>query len=152
MGRTCYWYGGTERYMKSSGCCGRRKKTEGQAETEMGRWCDGRCQEVWGRETGGMVQGIGTAGRSFWRRLALKGPLCQWWWWCIKDCIKTWFYFLVFRLWNFIGRVLRLSVILGASLSSMARRPEDISLPVRLVFLGGNVVCYCRINCLCRFL
>ena len=43
---------------------GRRKKTEGQAETEMGRWCDGRCEEV-GGEIGGMLQGIGTAGRSF---------------------------------------------------------------------------------------
>jgi len=61
MGRTCYWYGGTERYRKSSGCGGRRKKAEGQAETEMGRWCDGRCQEV----GEGMLQGIGTAGRSF---------------------------------------------------------------------------------------
>jgi len=37
MGRTCYLYGGTERYKKSSGCSGKRKETEGQAETEMGR-------------------------------------------------------------------------------------------------------------------
>jgi len=29
------WYGGTERYKKSSGCSGRAKKTEGQAETKM---------------------------------------------------------------------------------------------------------------------
>ena len=65
MGRTCYWYGGTEPYKKSSRCSGRRKKTEEQAETEMGRRCDGRCQEVGGREIEGMVQGIGTAGRSF---------------------------------------------------------------------------------------
>ena len=50
MGRTCYWYGGTERYKKSSGCGGRREKTEGQAETEMGRWCDGRWLEVGGEE------------------------------------------------------------------------------------------------------
>jgi len=42
MEGTCYSYGGTERYEKSSGCSGRRKKTEGQTETEMGRWCDGR--------------------------------------------------------------------------------------------------------------
>jgi len=28
MGRTCYLYGGTKRYKKSSGCSGRRKKTE----------------------------------------------------------------------------------------------------------------------------
>jgi len=27
-----------------------RRQTEGQAETEMGRWCDGRCQEVGGEE------------------------------------------------------------------------------------------------------
>ena len=65
MGRACYSYGGTERYKKSSGCSGRRKKTEGQAETEMGRWRDERCQEVGEREIGGMVKGIGTAGRSF---------------------------------------------------------------------------------------
>jgi len=50
MGRTCYLYGGTERYKKSSGCSGRRKKTEGQGETKMGRWCDGRCQEVGGEK------------------------------------------------------------------------------------------------------
>jgi len=65
MGRTCYWYGGTERYKKSSGCSGRRKKTKGQAETKMGRLCDGSYQEGGGREIGGMLQGIGTAGRSF---------------------------------------------------------------------------------------
>jgi len=65
MGRTCYSYGGTERYKKSSRCSGRRKKTERQAETEMGRWCDGRCHEVGGREIGGMLQGIRTDGRSF---------------------------------------------------------------------------------------
>jgi hypothetical protein len=51
MGRTRYSYGGTEPYKKSSSCSGRRKKTKGQAETKMGRccdgkWCDGRCQEV----------------------------------------------------------------------------------------------------------
>ena len=27
-------------------CYGGRKKTEGQAENKLGRWCDGRCQEV----------------------------------------------------------------------------------------------------------
>ena len=27
-----------------------RRQTEGQAETEMGRWCDGRCQEVGGKK------------------------------------------------------------------------------------------------------
>jgi len=36
IGRTCYWYGGTERYRKSSGCSGRRKETERQAETKLG--------------------------------------------------------------------------------------------------------------------
>ena len=30
----------------------------------------------WGREIGGMVQGIGTAGRSFWRRPWLKRGCC----------------------------------------------------------------------------
>ena len=50
MGRTCYSYGGTERYMKSSSCGGRRKKTKGQAETKIGRWCDRRCQEVGGEK------------------------------------------------------------------------------------------------------
>ena len=56
MGRTCYLYGGTESYKKSPRCSVRRKKTEGQAEIEMGSW---------GREIGGMLQGIGTAGRGF---------------------------------------------------------------------------------------
>ena len=50
MGRTCYSYGGTESYKKSPRCSGRRKKTEGQAEIEMGRWCDGRRQEVSGEK------------------------------------------------------------------------------------------------------
>ena len=50
MGRTCYLYVGTESYKKSPRCSGRRKKTEGQAEIEMGRRCDGRCQEVGGEE------------------------------------------------------------------------------------------------------
>jgi len=26
------------------------KKTKGQAETKMGRWCDGRCREVGGEK------------------------------------------------------------------------------------------------------
>ena len=50
MGRTRYSYGGTERHKNSSRCSGRRKKTEGQAETKMGRLCDGRCQEVGGEK------------------------------------------------------------------------------------------------------
>jgi len=44
--RAGHLYGRTEPYKKSSRCSGRRKKTEGQAETKMGRWCDRRCQEV----------------------------------------------------------------------------------------------------------
>ena len=32
MGRTSYSYGGTARYKKGSGCSGRWKMTEGQAE------------------------------------------------------------------------------------------------------------------------
>ena len=50
MDMTRYSYGGTEPYKKSSRCSGRRKKTEGQAETKMGRWCDERCQEVGGEK------------------------------------------------------------------------------------------------------
>ena len=49
MGRACYSYGGTEPYKKSSHCSGRRKETEGQVETKMGRR-DGRCQEVGGEK------------------------------------------------------------------------------------------------------
>jgi len=41
---------------------GRRKKTEEQAETKMGRQ---KMPGRWGREIGGMLQGIGTVGRSF---------------------------------------------------------------------------------------
>ena len=50
MGRTYYSQGGTESYEKSPRCSVRRKKTEGQAEIEMGRRCDGRCQEVGGEK------------------------------------------------------------------------------------------------------
>jgi len=32
---------------------------------------------TWGRETGGMLQGIGTAGGSFWRRRWLKMGYCD---------------------------------------------------------------------------
>ena len=73
MGRTCYSYGGTESYKKSSSCSGRRKKTEGQAEIEMGRQCDGRCQEVggekleecckeWGQLAEASEEGLGSKG------------------------------------------------------------------------------------------
>jgi hypothetical protein len=54
MGRTCYSYGGTERYKKSYRCSGRRKKTEGQAETEMGR----RVMEDGVMEDGVMEDGV----------------------------------------------------------------------------------------------
>jgi len=67
-------YGGTEPYRKSSGCSGRRKKTEVQAETEMGRWCDGRFHEV-GGEIGGKLQGIGTAGEASEEGLGSKGAV-----------------------------------------------------------------------------
>ena len=50
MDRTCYLFGGTEPYKKRPRCSGRRKKTKGQAETKMGRWCDGRCQEIGGEK------------------------------------------------------------------------------------------------------
>ena len=50
MGRTCYSYGRTEPNKTGTRCCGRRKKTKGQTETKMGRWCDGRCQEAGGEK------------------------------------------------------------------------------------------------------
>ena len=73
MGRTFYSHGGTEPYKKSSRCSGRRKKTEGQAATKMGRWCDGRRQEVgkekleeWCKEYGQLAEaseeGLGSKG------------------------------------------------------------------------------------------
>ena len=65
MGRTCNSTGGAESSKKSSCCSSRRKKVKGKAKTKMGRRCDGGCQEVGGREIGGMLQGIGTAGRRF---------------------------------------------------------------------------------------
>jgi molybdenum-dependent DNA-binding transcriptional regulator ModE len=37
MDRSCYLYGGTEPYKKSSRCSGGRKKTGGHAQTKMGR-------------------------------------------------------------------------------------------------------------------
>jgi hypothetical protein len=50
MGRTCYSYGvkSATRRVLVAAVEGRRQK--GQAETEMGRWCDGRCQEVGGEK------------------------------------------------------------------------------------------------------
>ena len=59
---------------KSSCCTGRRKKSKGQAETKVGRWW--KMPGSWGREIGGMLQRIGTAGRSFWRRPWLKRGCC----------------------------------------------------------------------------
>jgi len=92
MGTTCYSHGGTERYKNSSCCCGRRKKTEGQVETEMGRWCDGRCQEVWEERDWRNV----ARNRDSWQKLlkkvlAQRGLLCQWWWWwwCRPLWLKT---------------------------------------------------------------
>ena len=77
MGRTCYWYGGTEPYKKSSGCTGRRKKTEGQAETEMGRWCDGRCQEIGGENWRNAARTRDSWQKLLKKALAQKGLLCQ---------------------------------------------------------------------------
>ena len=73
MGRTRYSHGGTESYKKSSRCSGRRKKTEGQAEIEMGRWGDGGCQEIggeklkecckeWGQLAEASEEGLGSKG------------------------------------------------------------------------------------------
>ena len=39
-------------------------------------YADGRCQEVGGEKVQGMLQGIGTAGRSFWRKPWLKRGCC----------------------------------------------------------------------------
>jgi len=54
---------------------GRRQR--GQAKTKMGRWCDGRCQEV-----GGEKLEEGCKDRDSWQKLlkkalAQKGLLCQ---------------------------------------------------------------------------
>jgi len=62
------YYGGTEPYKKSSGCSGRRKKTEGQVETEMGRWCDGRWREVGGERN----WRSGARNRDSWQKLLKK--------------------------------------------------------------------------------
>jgi len=75
MGRTCYWYGGTERYKKSSRCSGRRKKTEGQAETEMGRWSDGRCQEVGGEKLEECCKELGQLAETSEEGLGSKGAV-----------------------------------------------------------------------------
>jgi len=77
--RPCYSYGGTEPYKKSSLCSGRRKKIKGQGETKMGRWCDGRCQEVGGQK---LEEYSTTRNRDSWQKLlkkalAQKGLLCQ---------------------------------------------------------------------------
>ena len=42
----------------------------------MGDGVMGDVRKLGGREIGGTVQGIGTAGRSFWRRPWLKGGCC----------------------------------------------------------------------------
>ena len=75
MGRTCYSYGGTESYKTSPRCSGRRKKT-GVGRNWDGRMVWWRMAGSWGRETGGVLQGVGTAGRSFWRRPWPKRGCC----------------------------------------------------------------------------
>jgi len=75
MGRTCYSYGGREPYRKSSRCSG-RKKTEGQAKTKMGRWCDGRCREV-GRNWRNAARNRDSWQKLLKKALAQKGLLCQ---------------------------------------------------------------------------
>jgi len=77
MGRTCYSYGGTERYKKSSHRSGRRKKTEGQAKTMMGRWCDGRCQEVGERNWRKAARNRNSWQKLLKKDLAQNGLLCQ---------------------------------------------------------------------------
>ena len=77
MGRTCYSCGGTESYKKSSRCRGRSKKTEGQAEIEMGRWCDGRCQEVGGEKLKDAARNRDSWQKLLKNALAQKGLLCQ---------------------------------------------------------------------------
>ena len=61
--------------MKSSGCSGRRKKTEGQAETEKGRWCDGRCQEVGGEKLEEWCKGQGQLAEASEEDLGSKGAV-----------------------------------------------------------------------------
>ena len=75
MGRTCYSYGAIEPYKKSSRCSGRRKKTEGQAETEMGRWRDGRCQEVGGEKLEECCKEQGRMAEASEEDLGLKGAV-----------------------------------------------------------------------------
>ena len=77
IGRTCYSYGGTERYKKSSRCSDRRKKTEGQAETKMGRWCDGRSQEVGGEKLEECCKGYGQLAEASEEGLGSKGAVVQ---------------------------------------------------------------------------
>jgi len=75
MGSTCYWYGGTEHYKKSSHCNGRRKKTEWQAETRMGGWCDGRFQKV-ERNLRNAARNRESWQKLLKKALAQKGLLC----------------------------------------------------------------------------
>jgi hypothetical protein len=66
MGRTRNSTGGAEPHKKNPYCSIRRKKAKRQTKL---RWEDGVMDDArkfgGGGETGGMQQGIGTAGRSF---------------------------------------------------------------------------------------
>jgi hypothetical protein len=77
MGRSCYSYGGTESYKKSSGCSGRRKKTE---ERPKLRWEDGVMEDA--RKLGERKWRNAARNRDSWQKLlkkalAQKGLLCQ---------------------------------------------------------------------------
>jgi len=71
MGRACYSFGGTEPYKKISRCSGRRKKTNGQTETKMGR---GVMEDA--RELGERNWRNAARNRDSWQKV-LKEPLVQ---------------------------------------------------------------------------
>jgi hypothetical protein len=71
MGRTCYSYGGTEPYKKSSRCSDRRKKTEGQPNL---RWEDDVTEDA--RKMGERNWRNAARNRDSWQKL-LKNALAQ---------------------------------------------------------------------------
>ena len=77
MGRTCYWYGGTERYKKSSGCVVEGRRQRGRPKL---RWEDGVMGDA--RKLGERNWRNGARNRDSWQKLlkktlAQKGLLCR---------------------------------------------------------------------------